>query len=177
MNLQTQRLMGQQSLAEFMGLHVHLDWVFNDNLKKIGPEIQRKNNFIINTGDNQTAKERDQRIKLNKHKYGLTIAEIKALKVPKLTSHQGGDKSSKHGVVLTQDQIFNEKSKFSVVEKIEQLERLQAALERKLTRIIRRKSHYEIKKRYRPCGKVIVVRKTEEGEYEYEDMIDVEQQD
>jgi hypothetical protein len=80
-------------------------------------------------------------------------------------------------VVLTQDQIFNEKSKFSVVEKIEQLERLQAALERKLTRIIRRKSYYEIKKRYRSCGKVIVVRKTEEGDYEYEDMIDVEQQD
>ena len=43
--------MGQQSLAEFMGLHVHLDWVFNDNLKRNGPEIQRKNNFIINTGD------------------------------------------------------------------------------------------------------------------------------
>ena len=34
MNLQTQRLLGQQSLAEFMGLHVHLDKVFNDNLKK-----------------------------------------------------------------------------------------------------------------------------------------------
>ena len=31
MNLQTQRLLGQQSLAEFMGLHVHLDRVFYDN--------------------------------------------------------------------------------------------------------------------------------------------------
>jgi hypothetical protein len=34
MNLQTQRLLGKQSLAEFMGLHVHLDRVFYDNLKK-----------------------------------------------------------------------------------------------------------------------------------------------
>ena len=66
-----------------MGLHVHLDRVFNDNLKKNGPEIIRKNNFIINTGDNQTASERDARIKLNKQKYGLTQAEIKALKMPK----------------------------------------------------------------------------------------------
>ena len=39
MNLQTQRLLGQQSLAEFMGLHVHLDRVYQDNLKKQGPEI------------------------------------------------------------------------------------------------------------------------------------------
>jgi len=34
MNLQTQRLLGQQSLAEFMGLHVYLDKVFLDNAKK-----------------------------------------------------------------------------------------------------------------------------------------------
>jgi hypothetical protein len=34
MNLQTQRLLGQQSLAEFMGLNVDLQLVFNDNLKK-----------------------------------------------------------------------------------------------------------------------------------------------
>jgi len=31
MNLQTQRLLGQQSLAEFMGLHVDLEKVFQDN--------------------------------------------------------------------------------------------------------------------------------------------------
>ncbi len=105
-----------------MGLHVHLDWVFNDNFKKNGPEIQRKNNFIINTGDNQTAKERDLRIKMNKQKYGLSMAEIKALKVPKLT--HGDMKGTKNAVVLSIEQIFNEKSKFSVVEKIEHLERL-----------------------------------------------------
>ena len=62
MNLQTQRLLGQQSLAEFMGLHVHLDKIFRDNIKKQGPEIQRKNNFIINTGDNMTSAEREEKI-------------------------------------------------------------------------------------------------------------------
>ncbi len=35
MNLQTQRLLGQQSLAEFMGLHVDLEKVFQENKKRI----------------------------------------------------------------------------------------------------------------------------------------------
>ena len=32
--LQTQRLIGQQSLGEFMGLHVDLEMIFLDNMKK-----------------------------------------------------------------------------------------------------------------------------------------------
>lgn len=35
MNLQTQRLLGQQSLAEFMSLHVDLEKVFKENQEKI----------------------------------------------------------------------------------------------------------------------------------------------
>ena len=66
MNLQTQRLLGQQSLAEFMGLHVDLRRVFLDNSRKTGPEIQRKNNFIINTGNNLTTEDREQRLQINK---------------------------------------------------------------------------------------------------------------
>jgi hypothetical protein len=34
MNLQTQRLLGQQSLAEYMGLHLDLERVFKDNKMK-----------------------------------------------------------------------------------------------------------------------------------------------
>ncbi len=34
MNLQTQRLLGQQSLAEFMGINVDLERVFKDNIEK-----------------------------------------------------------------------------------------------------------------------------------------------
>ncbi len=34
MNLQTQRLLGQQSLAEFMGIHIDLKKVFQENKKK-----------------------------------------------------------------------------------------------------------------------------------------------
>ena len=138
-----------------MGLHVDLDWVFNDNLKRNGPEIQRKNNFIINTGDNQTAKERDLRIKMKKQKYGLTMAEIKALKVPKLT--HGDAKGTKNAMVMSIEQIFNQKSKFSVVKKIVYLERLHHALETKLRRREKRRVANEFKKKYRPYGKVIII--------------------
>ena len=37
-----------------MGLHVHLDRVFRDNYQRQGPEVQRKNNLIINAGDTLT---------------------------------------------------------------------------------------------------------------------------
>ncbi len=50
--MQTQRLLGQQSLAEFMGLHLDLEVIYHDNMKKTG--VLRKNNFIINTNDNPT---------------------------------------------------------------------------------------------------------------------------
>ena len=58
--MQTQRLVGQQSLGEFMGLHIHLERVFDDNMKKTG--VLRKNNFIVNTLDNPNKEERKLRI-------------------------------------------------------------------------------------------------------------------
>lgn len=35
-----------------MGLHIHLDKVFEDNAKKV--DVLRKNNFIVNNEDNPT---------------------------------------------------------------------------------------------------------------------------
>lgn len=62
--MQTQRLLGQQSLGDFMGLQIDLQGVFNDNMKKQVP--LRKNNCIINTGDNPTKEERKRRIEENR---------------------------------------------------------------------------------------------------------------
>lgn len=50
--MQTQRLLGQQSLGDFMGLHLNLEKIFQDNMRKTG--VTRKNNFIINTSNNPT---------------------------------------------------------------------------------------------------------------------------
>ncbi|KAJ2832689.1 hypothetical protein GGI24_001138 [Coemansia furcata] len=50
MNLQTQRMLGQQSTAEFNGLHIDTLRVGELNSLKQGDDIKRKNNCIVNTG-------------------------------------------------------------------------------------------------------------------------------
>mmetsp|Transcript_6337 Transcript_6337/g.4774 ORF Transcript_6337/g.4774 Transcript_6337/m.4774 type:complete len:113 (+) Transcript_6337:237-575(+) len=111
-----------------MGLHVQLDRVFLDNAKKTGPDIQRKNNFIINTGDNLTVKEREKRINANKERYGLSAVQIKALKLPKAVEVQ-------KDFILSHDQIFNVKNNFSVAEKLHHLEILKRAIEKKIKKV------------------------------------------
>ncbi|KAJ1928998.1 hypothetical protein IWQ60_001541 [Tieghemiomyces parasiticus] len=51
MNLQSQRMLGQQSTAEFAGLHIDPFVIGELNSKKQGPGIKRKNNCIVNTGE------------------------------------------------------------------------------------------------------------------------------
>ena len=67
-----------------MGLQVDIMKVFEDNAEKNGPDIQRKNNFIINAGDNMTAQDREKRINQNIAKYGLSSDYIKNLHLPKI---------------------------------------------------------------------------------------------
>lgn len=64
-----------------MGLHLNLEKVFQDNMKKIG--VTRKNNFIINTSNNPTKEERKRQIEDNKTRYGLSKEEVKAIKLPR----------------------------------------------------------------------------------------------
>jgi len=52
LNLQTQRLFGQQSLAEFNKLHIDPKIIKTMNDKK--ENAQRKNGCVVNTGDNLT---------------------------------------------------------------------------------------------------------------------------
>jgi len=69
LNLQTQRMMGQQSLGEFMGIHLDPNGIYEKNAKKTG--VVRKNGCIINTGNNPTPKERGLKIQRNREKYGI----------------------------------------------------------------------------------------------------------
>ena len=62
MYLQTQRLVGQQSLAEFMGLQLDLDAIAEINKKKVG---QRKCGFLVNTDDKLTKEEKKKRQQVN----------------------------------------------------------------------------------------------------------------
>jgi len=119
--MQTQRLLGQQPLGDFMGLHLNLEKVFQDNMKKIG--VTRKNNFIINTSNNPTKEERKRQIEENSLKYGLSKEEVKAIKLPRWRTEG----------FLTLDEI--ETDKLSTLEKLIHLENLKKEIEMRLTTI------------------------------------------
>lgn len=82
MNLQTQRMLGQQSTAEFANLHIDPLEIGKINSLKQGPEIKRKNNFIVNTGGKITKEEKNKRLKENAKKYGLTKEQIDGIVLP-----------------------------------------------------------------------------------------------
>ena len=92
--------------------------------------IIRKNNFIINNGDNLTLESKKLRIESNKKKYGLSKEYVKSLRIPKLLSM----KIDQH---LTIKQILDEKNNFSISEKIEHLENLVVCMRKKLELIER----------------------------------------
>eukprot|EP01089_Gocevia_fonbrunei_P000838 TRINITY_DN10823_c0_g1_i1.p1 TRINITY_DN10823_c0_g1~~TRINITY_DN10823_c0_g1_i1.p1 ORF type:complete len:277 (+),score=74.22 TRINITY_DN10823_c0_g1_i1:126-833(+) len=85
LNIQTQRMMGQQSLGEYMGIHLDPVVVFRDNAQKVGDNIKRKNGLLINTGNNPTKDEREAKIKENKKKYGLSADAISKIVLPEKT--------------------------------------------------------------------------------------------
>jgi hypothetical protein len=119
--LQTQRIMGQQSLGDFMGLHVDIQKIFIDNSRKQG--VVRKNNCIINTGDNPNKIERARKISENQAKYGISEDLIKSIKLPKRRKSLFKD-------IILLDEI--ETNKFSTVEKIEHLKKLHRLVSYKL---------------------------------------------
>eukprot|EP01121_Diplochlamys_sp_Union-15-3_P020402 TRINITY_DN7953_c0_g1_i2.p1 TRINITY_DN7953_c0_g1~~TRINITY_DN7953_c0_g1_i2.p1 ORF type:complete len:220 (-),score=43.91 TRINITY_DN7953_c0_g1_i2:73-732(-) len=79
LNLQTQRILGQQSIGEFMGIHLDPNVIYEKNAKKSG--VVRKNGCIINTGNNPTAKERAKKIQKNREKYGLPQEIIESIEL------------------------------------------------------------------------------------------------
>ncbi|KAI8076109.1 hypothetical protein BDF21DRAFT_422624 [Thamnidium elegans] len=84
MNLQLQRLLGQQSTAEFASLHIDPKVVGAKNAKIQGPHIKRKNNCIVNTGGKLSREELKQRVISNREKYQLPDADWKDIVLPKV---------------------------------------------------------------------------------------------
>lgn len=72
-------MLGQQSLAEFMGLHVDIERIFFDNSSKKG---FRKFGCLINTGDKLTPEIKQKLLKINQEKYGLSEEYLRDLKLP-----------------------------------------------------------------------------------------------
>jgi len=82
LNLQTQRLLGQQSLGGFMGIKLDPEKVWLENSKKVGDQYKRKNCCLVNTGNNPTKEERQRHIEENRQKFGLSVEEIESVVIP-----------------------------------------------------------------------------------------------
>ncbi|PVU98298.1 hypothetical protein BB559_001692 [Furculomyces boomerangus] len=86
MNLQTQRMLGQQSTAEFSGLHIDPFVIGQINSLKDGPDIKRKNGFIINTENKLTREQIAARREENRIKYQADQQQIDQIVLPKATA-------------------------------------------------------------------------------------------
>ncbi|KAJ1661727.1 hypothetical protein IW140_006323 [Coemansia sp. RSA 1813] len=86
MNLQTQRMLGQQSTAEFNGLHIDALQIGEINSKKQGPEIKRKNNCIVNTGGKLTRDEIEKRRIAHREKFEVPAEVWKGIILSKQDS-------------------------------------------------------------------------------------------
>ncbi|KAJ2706550.1 hypothetical protein H4R19_005002 [Coemansia spiralis] len=83
MNLQTQRMLGQQSTAEFNGLHIDAFEVGALNSTRQGPEIRRKNNCIVNTGGKLTRDEVEKRRCAHRDKFEVAESVWKVIDLPR----------------------------------------------------------------------------------------------
>ncbi|KAJ3001811.1 hypothetical protein HKX48_002665 [Thoreauomyces humboldtii] len=82
LNLQTQRMLGQQSTAEFQTLHIDPLVIAAKNALIQGPHVKRKNGFIVNSGGKLTKEEKQRRIKENKETFELPEEEWRAIILP-----------------------------------------------------------------------------------------------
>eukprot|EP01028_Stygiella_incarcerata_P013615 TRINITY_DN82867_c0_g1_i1.p1 TRINITY_DN82867_c0_g1~~TRINITY_DN82867_c0_g1_i1.p1 ORF type:complete len:247 (-),score=63.56 TRINITY_DN82867_c0_g1_i1:106-738(-) len=84
--IQTQRMLGQQSLAEFNGLQLDIDKIraMNDARVKEDPTTVMKVGVIVNTGDNLSRADVDKKMEENMVKFGLTEEQIAGIDHEKL---------------------------------------------------------------------------------------------
>lgn len=125
MYLQTQRIIGQQSIAEFMGLHLDIDAIAKKNAANLTGK--RKMGFLINEEDMLTKEEKLRRQAHNKEQYGLSEDEIEEIrrKLPPPSEVE----------IFSLDKILNSKKAMSTIEIIVHLQKLEDALRAKLKRV------------------------------------------
>ena len=114
MYMQTQRLLGQQSLAEFMGLHIDLQKVYLRNQERKQDLSERyifKNGLLINAGDNYTKADIQKMKHENIRLFGLSFEYYNNLKPIKA-------KTKEWLKVLTVEEILRDKTRFSCSQKV-----------------------------------------------------------
>ena len=79
LNGQTQRLLGQQSLAAYTGLRLDIDRIRADNEALSDSQVTRKAGLIINDGSKLSKEEKASLQEVSKVKYALTQAQMDAV--------------------------------------------------------------------------------------------------
>ena len=110
---QAQRLLGQQSLAEFQGLSLDIPAIFARNANIVGT---RKNNCLINTG-NKLMGDQLKALKIKNQKdFGISQDDIDALVIPELEA------SDMSNVLISQDGTAPTETRLQKIQKIRRLQ-------------------------------------------------------
>ncbi|KXS13886.1 hypothetical protein M427DRAFT_136185 [Gonapodya prolifera JEL478] len=80
MNLQLQRILGQQSIAEFQGIHMDPETVGKLNSER--RDVTRKNGLIVHTGKKLTRNEILQKVEGNRAKHEISEIERDVIELP-----------------------------------------------------------------------------------------------
>lgn len=116
---QTQRLLGQQSLAEFQGLSLNIRAIFARNLTIKG---KRKNNCLVNSG-NKLTRPKLEKLKIkNQEEFGIAQDVIDSTTIPELTA------SEMSHVLIQQGEDEDKVSTQTRLQKIQRIRRLQGYL-------------------------------------------------
>eukprot|EP00924_Labyrinthula_sp_SR-Ha-C_P004791 snap_masked-scaffold_1-processed-gene-12.19-mRNA-1 protein AED:0.19 eAED:0.21 QI:0/-1/0/1/-1/1/1/0/349 len=130
LNMQMQRMLGQQSTAEFFGLHIDPEIIWQKNIKIKG--LRKNGGCLVNMGNNPTKEETNLKREKNKE-YELSKKEIEDLFIPRLLHHEiwGSKESLEENPVSCEreDQIISYK-----LEDIENLLKEKSLIERILER-------------------------------------------
>ncbi|RHZ59956.1 hypothetical protein Glove_360g163 [Diversispora epigaea] len=113
MNLQLQRMLGQQSTAEFAGLHIDPLVIGEKNSKIQGPDIKRKNNCIVNTGGKPSREEIKRRLQQNKQLYEITEEEWSKIELPRPEDPQSVLESKHEELRRLQQELENVQSQIA----------------------------------------------------------------
>ncbi|GBB95171.1 hypothetical protein RclHR1_02490026 [Rhizophagus clarus] len=117
MNLQLQRMLGQQSTAEFAGLHVDPLVIGEKNSKIQGPNIKRKNNCIVNTGSRPSREEIKRRIQKNKELYEIPEEEWSNIVLPKPEDPQTALNAKYEELRRLQDELADVQAQITEIRK------------------------------------------------------------
>ncbi|KAJ3072400.1 hypothetical protein HDU98_003682 [Podochytrium sp. JEL0797] len=80
MYLQVQRILGQQSISEFTGLHLDIREI--GKINKARTDVVRKNRLITNSGVKMTREQTLKKLKENKERFEVPESEWSAIHLP-----------------------------------------------------------------------------------------------